>query len=70
MNSNDRHCRLLTNYSKPMNGWEFYNAAIWAEPKDWKESNFYKSYRCLEKVEISMLQMIMLEILYTDIVII
>ena len=49
-----------------MDGWVFHNADNWAEPKDWKETNLYNSYRCLEKIEISTLQMLMLDIINTD----
>ena len=32
--SDDKHCRLLTNYSTRVDGWGFLDSGNWAEPKE------------------------------------
>lgn len=61
MYSNKKECRLLTNNSTPIDGYNYLNPGRWVEPKDWKESILYPTtvnptYRCLEKIEIRKLK--------------
>ena len=60
--SDKKECRLLTNNSIPIDGYNYMNSGRWAEPKAWKEkildSSINPTYRCLEKIEIRKLEIV------------